>query len=124
VSDFNAWMALQSAMRDDGTRRTVRRATLRRVARFAAPHRRTIASFLVLATVGAVLGVAAPVLAGRAVDAIVDGAGTRRVVLIALAIAAVALAEAGFGLLERLQSARLSSACRSRFSPAPTPARS
>ena len=49
---------------------------MRRVAEFARPHRRTIAAFLLLATVSAVLGVATPVLAGRAVDAIVEGRDT------------------------------------------------
>ena len=56
----------------------MRRDTLRRVAEFAPPHRRTIAVFLVLATVSAVLGVATPLLAGRAVDAIVEGEPTAR----------------------------------------------
>ena len=50
---------------------------MRRVATFARPHRRTIVVFLVLATVAAVLGVATPLLAGMAVDAIVDGGDDR-----------------------------------------------
>jgi len=107
MSDFSSWMALRSAMQDDGQRRAVDRATLRRVAAFARPHARTIATFLGLATVGAVLGVAAPVLAGRAVDAIVEGRATATVVGIAVVIAGVALVEAAVGLLERWQSARL-----------------
>jgi ABC-type multidrug transport system fused ATPase/permease subunit len=88
MSELNMWMALQSSMHE-GTRRGVRRATLRRVAEFARPHRRTIVAFLVLATTSAVLGVAAPVLAGWTVDAI------------------VALIDAGVGLFGRLHSSRL-----------------
>jgi ABC-type multidrug transport system fused ATPase/permease subunit len=101
------WSALQSAMQDDGTRPAVAKGTWRRVAEFAKPHRRTMVAFLVLATVSAFLGVASPILAGRAVDAIVDGRSTSVVVGIAALIAAVAVVDTGVGLLERLESARL-----------------
>jgi ABC-type multidrug transport system fused ATPase/permease subunit len=107
VTDVNVWMALQSAMQEGDGRRKVRRETLRRVAVFARPHRRTIVSFLLLATVAAVLGVTTPILAGRAVDAIVEDGETGTVIAIALVIAAVSLADAIVGLLERLQSSRL-----------------
>jgi len=107
MAEFNSWMALQSAMQQDGKAKSVNRATLRRVGSFARPHRRTIVSFLLLATVSAVLGVATPVLAGRAVDAIVDRRATITVVGLAVLIAAVALVEVAVGLAERLQSSRL-----------------
>jgi ATP-binding cassette, subfamily B, bacterial len=107
VTDFNAWEALQSAMQSDGVRRSINRNTVRRVAAFAKPHTPTIVTFLLLATVAAVLGVAAPLLAGQAVDAIVEEKGTSRVVTIAVLIGAVSLAGAIVGLGERLQSARL-----------------
>jgi ABC-type multidrug transport system fused ATPase/permease subunit len=74
---------------------------------FARPHRRTIATFLALATVSAVLGVATPLLAGRAVDAIVDGRSRGTVVVLALLIALVALVDTAVGLGERLTSSRL-----------------
>ncbi len=109
MSDFSAWMALQSAMQDDGKRRSVDRQTIRRVGEFARPHARTIVGFLVLATGAAVLGVATPILAGRAVDEIAKRADgdTGTVVGLAIAIAAVALVEAVVGLAERVQSSRL-----------------
>ena len=108
MSDMNTWMALRSAMQDDGRpRKRVSRATLRGIRDFARPHRRTMAAFLVLATISAVLGVATPVLAGQAVDAVVDGSGVGVVVGLAAAIALVALADTAVGLLERLSSARL-----------------
>ena len=53
------------------------------------------------------LGVTAPVLAGRAVDAIVEGGNTGTVIALALVIAGVAIVDAGVGLAERYQSARL-----------------
>ena len=63
------------------------RATRRRILEFALPHAWTIAGFLVLATISAALGVISPILAGRAVNAIVDGAGTGVVVGLAALIA-------------------------------------
>ena len=108
MADFGSWELLRSAVQqDEGDRRTVQRATLRRVGEFARPHRRTIAGFLALATTSAVLGVAAPVLAGRAVDAIVDAKGTSTVVWLAVALALVTLVDAVVGTFERLQSSRL-----------------
>jgi ABC-type multidrug transport system fused ATPase/permease subunit len=103
------WQALMSAMQDGqpAVNRVPKRVTLRRVLEFARPHRRTIVIFLVLATVSAVLGVAAPVLAGLAVDAIVEHRATDTLVLLAGLIAAVAVLDTGVGLLERLQSSRL-----------------
>ncbi len=101
------WMALRSAMQPGGKPRGWSRATWRRIAGFARPHRRTMGSFLGLSTLAAVLGIATPLLAGRAVDAIVDGRGTGVVVSLALVIGAVSLFDAGIGLLARVQSARL-----------------
>jgi ATP-binding cassette, subfamily B, bacterial len=101
------WMALQSAMQEGKPRRAVSRETVRRVWAFARPHRVTIAAFLVLATISAVLGVLAPVLAGRAVDAIVEGEAVAVVVALAALIALAALLDTGIGLLERLKSAQL-----------------
>ena len=108
MADFQMWSALQSAMQDDGARRRVDRATWRRVGSFARPHRRTIVAFLALATVSALLGVATPVLAGRAVDAIVEGRATS-----ASSSASPPCwrswpsSTPGVGLLERLESSRL-----------------
>jgi ABC-type multidrug transport system fused ATPase/permease subunit len=109
MTDFSAWSALRSsAQRSDA--RNARRVdwhTLRRVGRFARNRRATIAAFLVLATMSAALGVATPVLAGRAVNAIVDGESTQTVLTLAVVIAVIAVLNAGVGILERLKSARL-----------------
>jgi ATP-binding cassette subfamily C protein len=107
MSDMNSWHVLRSAMQASQPRRAVRRDTWRRVGEFAAPHRRTITFFLLLATSSAVLGVATPVLAGWAVDAIHQELGTGRVIWLAALIAVVALADAAIGLLERWTSSRL-----------------
>ncbi len=104
---MNVWAALEGAMQDTGDRAVVQRATLRRVAQFARPHSRTIGFYLALSTALAGLTVLSPVLAGRAVDAIVESHDRHRVTVLAIYIAIVAVAEAGVGLLERVQSSRL-----------------
>ena len=105
--DVNAWMVLQSAMQQDGRGRPLRRATVRRVAAFARPHRRALLAFLGLSVTTAVFGVATPVFAGRAVNAIVDGRPLRVVLGLAITIAALAVVDAAVGLVERFQSSKI-----------------
>ncbi|MFG2082060.1 ABC transporter ATP-binding protein [Micromonospora tulbaghiae] len=104
--EVTAWTSLHHAMNAQDER-PLSRATLRRVAGFARPHRTLIVTFLLLSVVTAVLTVAAPVLAGRVVDAIVGGADSGVVVRLAVLIAVIALAEAGLGLLTRYLSATI-----------------
>nr|WP_244311942.1 ABC transporter ATP-binding protein [Micromonospora taraxaci] len=87
--------------------RPLSRVTLKRIAQFARPHRPLIVRFLLLSVVTAVLTVAAPILAGRVVDAIVDGADSSVVIRLAVLIALIALAEAGLGLVTRFLSASI-----------------
>jgi ATP-binding cassette subfamily B protein len=105
--DFSHWMALESAMQGDQPRHAFDRATLRRIAAFARPHRRALALFLTFSVVGALLTVATPVLAGRVVDEIVDGRDEGTVVTLAAVIALVAVLDAAVGIGERWQSARI-----------------
>jgi ABC-type multidrug transport system fused ATPase/permease subunit len=88
-------------------RRPFSRETLRRIGRFARPHRRRLAYFLLLSVVTAVLAVATPVLAGRVIDAIVHRAASDVVTGLAVLIAVIAVAEAGLGLVTRWLSARI-----------------
>ncbi|MCK2239622.1 MULTISPECIES: ABC transporter ATP-binding protein [unclassified Crossiella] len=104
--DMNAWMALESAMQDKSGR-TVTRATLRRIARFAKPQYRAVAILLVLSALAAVLAVATPVLAGWVVEAIVNKQPVDTVLWLAGLIAAIAVVEAGLSLAERWQSSRV-----------------
>jgi ABC-type multidrug transport system fused ATPase/permease subunit len=90
--EVTAWMSLHHAMNAQDER-PVSRATFKRIARFARPHRTLIMRFLLLSVVTAALTVAAPVLAGRVVDAIVDGADSGIVIRLAVLIAVIALAE-------------------------------
>ncbi|PZG13135.1 ABC transporter ATP-binding protein [Nonomuraea aridisoli] len=104
--EVTAWHQLYS-MNDRQERRSVSRATLRRIAGFARPHRRKLTLFLLLSVVLAGLAVAAPLLAGRVVDAVFNREPLGVVVGVALLIAALAVAEAGLGLLNRWLSAGL-----------------
>jgi len=105
--ETTAWTQLHSVMYAQADRRPLARATLRRIAAFARPHRSGIVRFVLLGVVTALLAVATPVLAGRVVDAIVSGHDSGTVVRLSLLIALVALAEAGLGILGRRLSATL-----------------
>ncbi len=103
----NTWALLSSAMRANDVPKALTRGTLKRVARFARPHWRRLLAFLVLTVISAVLAVSTPVLAGKVVDAIVGGRDLPLVVWLAVVIGLLAVADAGFGLVERWQSARI-----------------
>ncbi|WP_438816831.1 ABC transporter ATP-binding protein [Umezawaea beigongshangensis] len=103
--EMAAWNSLYHAMHSQEEKRAFSRDTVRRIGRFAAPHRAQLVQFLVLSVVGAVLAVATPVLAGRVVDALVNGAAAEVVVQLAVLIAVIAVLDAGLGLLTRWLSA-------------------
>ena len=104
---FSHWMALESAMHGEQKKRAFTRATLRRIAAFARPHRRALVAFLILSVISATLAVASPVLAGWVVDAIIKHGSEGRVLALAGAIAGVAVLDAVVGIAERWQSARI-----------------
>ena len=72
-----------------------------------ARHHRRLAFFVGVSVVGAALTVATPLLAGRVVDQITDGGTTATVVLLAVVIAGVAVAEAATSLLTRWLSSTI-----------------
>ena len=77
------------------------RETVRRIAGFARPHRAKLILYLLLSTATALLGLVAPVLSGRVVDAIIgrDDAGV--IIGLAVLIAVAAVASSGLGMTER-----------------------
>lgn len=105
--EATAWTQLHNVMNAQQDRRPFDRATLRRIAAFARPHRRRVALFLLLSVATALLAVATPVLAGRVVNAIVTGKEGGTVTRLAVLIAVIAVAEAGLGLVSRWLSATL-----------------
>ncbi|WP_166350414.1 ABC transporter ATP-binding protein [Phytoactinopolyspora limicola] len=105
--EVTAWNAVYNAMHAQEDRRPFSKATIRRILGFAQPHKRELIGFLVLSAIGAGLAVATPVLAGRVVEGIINGEATSVVITLAVVIAIIAVAEAGFGLFERWLSARI-----------------
>jgi ABC-type multidrug transport system fused ATPase/permease subunit len=102
-----SWMFMRGAMKASTTPKGLRKGTVRRVFSFSRPHRAKLIVFLLLTMISAVLAVSTPLLAGRVVDAIVGGHDAQLVVWLAVAIAGVAVVDAGLGLAERWQSARI-----------------
>ncbi|CAL9345503.1 putative ABC transporter ATP-binding protein [Nocardiopsis dassonvillei] len=102
-----AWNSIYHAMHAREDQRPFSLPVLRRIAAFARPHTRVLTWFLALSVAVSVLAVAAPLLAGRVVDTIVKGGTPDTVLLLAGLIAAVALLEAGLGLIVRRLSAGL-----------------
>jgi ATP-binding cassette subfamily B protein len=105
--EMSAWHSLYSTMHAQEERRAFSKATLRRIAAFARPHRRWLTLFLIFSVVGAVLAVATPVLAGQVVNAIVAGQDAGLVVRLAALIAVIAVADAGIGIFTRWLSANI-----------------
>jgi ATP-binding cassette, subfamily B, bacterial len=102
------WSALRGAIRrEELGDKKVDREILWRIYDFARPYRRGLILFLILSVISAILTVATPVLAGRVVDAIVEGGNERQVVILALLIAGIALLDAATGIAERWQSSKI-----------------
>ncbi|WP_407924409.1 ABC transporter ATP-binding protein [Actinokineospora pegani] len=98
---MTAWTALYSASRTSAGGRVPSGATARRVFGIAKERLPRLVAFLVTGVALAVLAVASPLLAGQVVNRIVAGDPGGAVIGLALVIAAVAVAEAGLGLLSR-----------------------
>jgi ABC-type multidrug transport system fused ATPase/permease subunit len=105
--ETTAWMSLYHVANAQDDKRPFSVATLRRIWVFAQPHRKRLGQYLGLSVAVAVLAVATPVLAGRIVDAIVNGSTYEVVLGLAGLIAGIAIVEAGLGLLTRWLSARI-----------------
>ncbi|GAB3442824.1 ABC transporter ATP-binding protein [Actinophytocola sediminis] len=101
------WQIMRGSMHAADAPKGLHKGTIKRVYRFAGPHRGKLVVFLALTVISAVLAVSTPLLAGQVVDAIVGGHEVSLVVWLAVAIAGVAVLDAGLGLAERWQSARI-----------------
>ncbi len=99
--------AMRSAMRAQDETRPITRATLKRIGGFAKRHQRNLILFIIASVITAIMAVATPVLAGRVVNAIVDGESKDVVIRLALLIGVIALLEAGIGLFSRWLSSSI-----------------
>jgi ABC-type multidrug transport system fused ATPase/permease subunit len=97
----------QAHARGGDLRSLANRKLLIRIWRFASRHHRRLAGFIAVSVVTALLAVATPMLAGKVVDAIVGGGAPAVVVMLALVIAAVAVAEAAVSLVTRWLSSNI-----------------
>ena len=102
------WQTMRSMSRDSSVKdQRLAPGTVRRVAGYARGYRRTIAAFLVLVVLDAVMVVASPLLLKHIID---DGVVPRHrdvVVWLSLAVALVAVLSAGVTITQRWLSARL-----------------
>ncbi|MFI6576087.1 ABC transporter ATP-binding protein [Nocardiopsis sp. NPDC050513] len=105
--EMAAWNSIYHAMHAREDQRPFSLPLLRRIAAFARPYTRHVTWYVALSVATAALAVASPLLAGRVVDAVIDGSALRPVLLLAGAIAAIAVAEAALALTVRWLSARL-----------------
>ena len=105
--DAAAWNSLHRVMNTQNGPQRLTKETLKRIAGFAAPHKRRLIQFLLLSVVSACLAVATPVLAGKVVNAIVDGDPRSKVFGIAGLIALIALADAALAIWTRWLSATI-----------------
>ncbi len=110
----NSWRLMAGVARGADVPRKVATGTVSRIWGFARPYRRGLLAFLLLTVGSAVLGVLTPVLAGRVVNAIVNGtaggqASVAAVTIVGLAsgIAVLAVLDAVIGLISRWFSSRI-----------------
>jgi ATP-binding cassette, subfamily B, bacterial len=110
VSSQNPWQAMHSMTRNrDVTKQKLAPGTVRRIAGFATPYKFEISIFLALVIVDAVISVAIPLLFRVVIDEVdTNGNGNRSVVIgVAMAIAGIAIFDAGLSLIQRYFSARV-----------------
>jgi ATP-binding cassette subfamily B protein len=104
----SGWGVMRSFRRDRSVvGAELPKGLVRRIARFAAPHRRKLAGYLVLILVDAVIGAATPLLYRAIID---DGILRHRlavIVVLASVVAGLALVGAGLSLGQRWLSARI-----------------
>jgi ABC-type multidrug transport system fused ATPase/permease subunit len=105
--DAAAWNSLHRVMNTQDGPQRLTKETLKRITGFAAPHKRRLVQFLALSVVSACLAVATPVLAGKVVNAIVDGDSRSKVFGIAGLIALIAIADAALAIWTRWLSATI-----------------
>ena len=107
----SSWQTMRSfrGADKDSDRPKLAPGTIRRIAGFAQPFRTSLIWFLLLTVIAAVVGVLTPLLAGDVVNEITGDAPDRRttIIWIAVAIAGLALLDAGLSLVSRLLSARI-----------------
>ncbi|GGK66376.1 ABC transporter [Planomonospora parontospora subsp. parontospora] len=100
--------AMRSLRRDSSvTKERLAPGTVKRIVRYSRPFSRQIAAFLALVVLGSVIVVVNPLLMRAIIDDGIEGRDAGLVVGLALAIAGLAVLDAGLGLAQRWFSARV-----------------
>jgi len=108
MSMNTVWQTYQSMTRDRSVaEQKIARGTVRRILGYARPYRTIIVIFLGTLVVTSLLSVAQPLLFKRIVDDGISVGNASLVTWTALAIAGLAILDAGFGLVSRWYSARI-----------------
>jgi len=108
VSSGHPWATLHSFRRDPSvTDKQLPPGTVRRVSGYARPYWRSIATFLVLVVVDAMLVVAAPLLFRSIIDNGVANGDRSLVIRLSLLVAVIAVVDSLIGLVMRWFSARI-----------------
>ncbi len=108
MSMNTVWQTYQSMTRDRSVaEQKIARGTVRRILGYARPYRSIIVIFLGTLVVTSLLSVAQPLLFKRIVDDGISVGDASLVTWTALAIAGLAILDAGFGLVSRWYSARI-----------------
>ncbi|HEX2363198.1 MAG TPA: ABC transporter ATP-binding protein, partial [Jiangellaceae bacterium] len=108
MGHIGGYMASRSFSRDRSVaRQRLAKGTARRILRYSRPYRRHISVFLLTTVIGAASAAAVPLLLKYIIDSGVLPGQRDVVVLGALAVAALAVLDAGLGLAGRWASARV-----------------
>ena len=108
MSGEHVWLAYRAMTRDRSVaRQSIGRAVVRRILQYARPYRGLIYAFLATLVLASLLSVAQPLLFRRIVDQGISKGDARLVTVTALIIAAIAIADAGLGLVGRWFSTRI-----------------
>ena len=108
MSNHAAWMAMRSLTQDGSVKnQRLKAGTFKRIVEFARPYKGALIIFIVTVIFDAMLMVATPLLLRRLIDQGVAHKDGHLVTMLALSVAAIAAADAGFSALGRLYSARI-----------------
>ena len=108
MSNHSAWMAMRSLTQDGSVKnQKLKAGTFSRIVEFAKPYKISLIIFLITVIFDSMLMVATPLLLRRLIDQGVAHRNGHLVTMLALSVAGIAAADAGFNALGRLYSARI-----------------
>ena len=108
MSMHSTWMSFRSLTADQSVKnQKLRPGTLKRIASFAVPYKASLTLFLITVVIDAFLIVATPLLLRRLIDEGVIPKNTELVTNLAIAVGAIAVADALFSMAGRWFSSRI-----------------